>query len=317
MQSYCLCTKSARLYLARENTVSWDIHTEKYTGQCYFLSLLFSDLWKPLNRCLFCIIVLAIFLILKNCQVSVIFCDCLSLNSGSRSIATYFFHCVLAIFLILKNCHAGQCFFCHCFSLNSGSRSIAVYFVIKWCLGHPCFLHQVFFHWHSLARFCTRFLHQVFFLWHSQAWFCTRFKLWKWNCSAIWHNLSSFRSNLHKIAVQSYCLCTKSERLYLARENTVSWDIHTEKYTGQCYFLSLLFSELCKPLNCCLFCIIVLAIFLILKNCQVGDIFCHCFSLNSGSRSIAVYFVWLCPGNFSNLEKLPAQCYFLSLLFSE
>jgi hypothetical protein len=55
--------------------------------------------------------------------------------------------------------------------------------------------------------------------------------------------LSSFHSNLHKIVVQSYCLCTKSERLYLARENTVSWDIHTEKYPGQCYFLSLLFSE--------------------------------------------------------------------------
>ncbi len=41
---------------------------------------------------------------------------------------------------------------------------------IRWCPGHPCFLHQV------------RYLHQVFFLWPSLAWFCTRFKQWKWNC---------------------------------------------------------------------------------------------------------------------------------------
>ena len=42
----------------------------------------------------------------------------------------------------------------------------------------------------------------------------------------------------------------------------------------------------------------VLAFFLILKNRQDSYIFCHCFSLNSGSRSIAVYFVirW-CPGH--------------------
>ncbi len=145
------------------------------------------------------------------------------------------YHCVLAIFLNLKNCQVSD-ILCHCFSLNSGSRSIAVYFVIRWCPGHPCFLHQVFFHWHSLAWFHARFLHQVFFLWHSRAWFCTGFKLWKWNCSAIWHNLSSF---------------------------------------------------------------------------------CHCFSLNSGNRSIAVYFVSLCPGNFSNSEKLSGQWYFLSLLFFE
>ena len=61
----------------------------------------------------------------------------------------------------------------------------------------------------------------------------------------------------------------------------------------------------------------VLAMFLILKNCQVSVIFCHCFSLDSGNCSIAVYFVSLCPGNFSNSEKLTGQCYFLSLLFSE
>ncbi len=156
----------------------------------------------------------AIFLILKNCQVSVIFCHCFSLNSGSRSIAVYFVSLCPGNFLILKNCQVSV-IFCHCFSLNSGSHSIAVYFVIRWCPGHLWFLHQVFFHWPSLAWFCTRFLHQVFFLWHSRAWFCTRFKLWKWNCSAIWHNLSSFRSNLQKNVVQSYCLCTKSERLYL------------------------------------------------------------------------------------------------------
>ncbi len=82
------------------------------------------------------------------------------------------YQCVLAIFLILKNCQVSV-IFCHCFSLNSGSRSIAVYFVIRWCPGHLCFLHRVFFHWHSLAWFCTRFLQQVFFLWHSPAWFCT------------------------------------------------------------------------------------------------------------------------------------------------
>jgi hypothetical protein len=114
------------------------------------------------------------------------------------------YHCVLAMFLILKNCQVSD-IFCHCFSLNSGSRSFAVYFVIRWCPGHPWFLHQFFFHWHSPAWFCTRFLHQAFFLCHSPAWFCTRFKLWKWNCSAIWHNLSSFCSNLHKFVVQSYC----------------------------------------------------------------------------------------------------------------
>ena len=112
-------------------------------------------------------------------------------------------------------------------SFHSNLHKIVVqsYCSIRWCPGHPCFLHQ------------------VFFLWHNPAWLCTRFKLWKWNCSAIWHNLSSFHSNLHKIVVQSNCLCTKSERLHLARENTVSWDIHTEKYPGQWYFLSLLFSE--------------------------------------------------------------------------
>ena len=59
----------------------------------------------------------------------------------------------------------------------------------------------------------------------------------------------------------------------------------------------------------------VLAIFLILKNCQVSVIFCHCFSLNSGSRSIAVYFVSLCPGNVSNSEKLPGQWYFFVIAF--
>ncbi len=61
----------------------------------------------------------------------------------------------------------------------------------------------------------------------------------------------------------------------------------------------------------------VLAMFVILKNCQVSVIFCHCFSLNSERHSMAVYFVSLCPGNFSNSEKLPGQWYFLSLLFSE
>ncbi len=54
-----------------------------------------------------------------------------------------------------------------------------------------------------------------------------------------------------------------------------------------------------------------------LKNIHVSVIFCHCFSLNSESRSIAVYFVLLCPGNFSNSVKQPGQCHFLSLLFSE
>ena len=43
--------------------------------------------------------------------------------------------------------------------------------------------------------------------------------------------------------------------------------------------------------------------------------FCHCLSLNSGSHSIAVYFVSLCPGNFSNSEKLPGQCYFFVIPF--
>ncbi len=63
---------------------------------------------------------------------------------------------------------------------------------------HRCnFLHQV------------RFL-QVFFLWHCPAWFCTRFKLSKWNCSAIWNNLSSFHSNLRKIVVQSYCSISRT-----------------------------------------------------------------------------------------------------------
>ena len=107
-------------------------------------------------------------------HVSDIFCHCFSLNSRSCSIAVYFVSlCPGNFLLILKICQVSD-IFCHCFSLNSGSRSIAVYFVIRWCPGHPCFLHQVFFHWHSPAWFRTRFLHQVFFLWHSPAWFCTR-----------------------------------------------------------------------------------------------------------------------------------------------
>ncbi len=109
--------------------------------------------------------VLAIFLILKNCQVSVIFCHYFSLNSGSRSMAVYFVSLCPGNF---PNSEKLPCrsvlFFCHCFSLNSGGCSIAAYFVMRWCPGHPCFLHQVFFHWHSPAWFCTRFLHQVFFL---------------------------------------------------------------------------------------------------------------------------------------------------------
>ncbi len=47
----------------------------------------------------------------------------------------------------------------------------------------------------------------------------------------------------------------------------------------------------------------VLAIFLILKIFQVSVIFCHCFSLISESCSTAVYFVSLCPGNFSNSDN--------------
>ena len=154
------------------------------------------------------------------------------------------------------------------------ATQLLFFFVIRWCPGHPCFLHQVFFHWHSPSWFCTRFLNQVFFLWHSSAWFCTRFKLWKWNCSAIWHNLSSFHSNLHKIVVRSYCLCTKSERLYLARENTVSWDIHTEKISRSVLFFVIAFLwivEAAQLLFILYHC--VLAIFLILKNCQVSVIF--------------------------------------------
>ncbi len=60
---------------------------------------------------------------------------------------------------------------------------------IRWCPGHPCFPHQI------------RFLHQVWFLWHSLTWFCTRFKLWKWNCSAIWHYLHHFI----KIGAKLWC----------------------------------------------------------------------------------------------------------------
>ncbi len=70
---------------------------------------------------------------------------------------------------------------------------------IRWCPGNPCFLHQVLFPWHKLALFCTKF------------------KLWKWilfttmTKSAIWHNLKSFHSILHKFVVHSYFLCTKKD----------------------------------------------------------------------------------------------------------
>ncbi len=73
----------------------------------------------------------------------------------------------------------------------------------------------------SSTRWCPRnpcFLHQVLFPWHKPAWFCTEFKLWKWilfttmTISAIWHNLSSFHSILHKFKVHSY-LCFAHKKI--------------------------------------------------------------------------------------------------------
>ncbi len=167
------------------------------------------------------------------------------------------YHCVLAIFLILKNCQVSV-IFCHCFSLNSGSCSIAVYFVIRWCPGHLCFLHQVFFHRHSLAWFYTRFLHQVFFLWYSWAWFCTRFKLWKWNCSAIWHNLSSFGSNLHQnCGAELLPMHKKWETVLSKREHSFMGHSHWKISRSVLFFVIAFLWIMGNPLNCCLFCIIV------------------------------------------------------------
>ncbi len=85
----------------------------------------------------------------------------------------------------------------HQFPRKMNFPSIKYYSSIRWCPGNLCFLHQVLFPWHKPALFCTKF------------------KLWKWilfttkTITAIWHNLSSFHSILHKFVLHSFMLCTK------------------------------------------------------------------------------------------------------------